>query len=339
MLQERELTQPVDLCLPGGRLNPQAVGWSRQPLQNCQLYGHPLRKKRWNYWCVTSPTHLFSVTLSNVDYAGLPFIYMLDFATGEFFEKTIITPLGKGIQLGDRVSDDATFSGKGCQISLLQLNGGVKLNVALDDFGGKALQAEFAVREPENHESLNVVVPWSEKLFQFTAKNNTLPTEGTVKLGGNLIQFSADNSFATLDFGRGVWPYSCFWNWASFSTHLADGRTLGTNFGAGWTDNTGSNENALCVDGSLTKLSEELVFTYSTQDFKAPWTIRTAETQRVDLTFTPFFERVAKSDFAVIHSVVHQMIGHFDGVILGEDNQPLQVNHAVGWAEDHHARW
>ena len=75
MLQEKELTTPVDLCLPNGRLNPQAVGWSRQPLQNCRLYGHPLRKKRWNYWCITSPTHLFSVTLSDVDYAGLPFVY------------------------------------------------------------------------------------------------------------------------------------------------------------------------------------------------------------------------------------------------------------------------
>ena len=88
MLPERELTQTVDLCLPNGKLNPQAVGWSRQPLQNCQLFGHPLRKKRWNYWCVTSPTHLFSVTLSNVDYAGLPFVYFLDFATGEFIENS-----------------------------------------------------------------------------------------------------------------------------------------------------------------------------------------------------------------------------------------------------------
>jgi len=95
-------------------------------------------------------------------------------------------------------------------------------------------------------------------------------------------------SFATLDFGRGVWPYQGFWNWASFSTRLSDGRTLGVNFGAGWTDNTGSTENALCMDGRLIKLSEDVIFTYSTQNFKAPWRIQTAETKRVDLTFTPF---------------------------------------------------
>ncbi len=339
MLPEKEITQPVDLCLPNGKLNPSAIGWSRQALQNCRLYGHPLRKKRWNYWCITSPTHLFSVTLSDVDYAGLPFIYFLDFATGEFIEKTIITPLGKDVQLGDKVPDDASYSGKGCQISMRQTADGVQMRVEVDDFGGKPLQAEFQIVEPEKHESLNVVVPWSERLFQFTAKNNTLPAQGRVVLDGNAIMFDAKYSFATLDFGRGVWPYKGFWNWASFSTRLPDRRPLGVNFGAGWTDNTGSTENALCVDGRLIKLSEDVVFTYSTQDFKAPWRLQTAETGRVDLIFTPFFERIAKTDMLILCSEVHQMIGHFDGTILGEDDEIIQVSQAVGWAEDHHSRW
>lgn len=339
MLQENELTQPVDLCLPNGKLNPQAVGWSRQPLQNCRLYGRPLRKKRWNYWCITNPNHLFSVTLSDVDYAGLPFVYYLDFATGEFIEKTIITPLGKDVQLGHTVPDDASYVGDGCRINISNVSGGVRMQVEITDFGGKPLQAEFQITEPENHESLNVVVPWSERLFQFTAKNNTLPTEGKVTLDGKTIQFDGNHTFATLDFGRGVWPYKGFWNWASFSTILSDGRTLGTNFGAGWTDNTGSTENALCIDGHLIKLSEDVIFTYSTQDFKAPWKLQTAETGRVDLTFTPFFERIAKTDMVIIRSEVHQMIGHFDGTVEGEGGEVIRVSHAIGWAEDHHARW
>ena len=339
MLQEKELTEPINLCLPNGRLNPSANGWSRQALQNCQLYGHPLRKKRWNYWCITSPTHLFSVTLSDVDYAGLPFVYFLDYATGEFIEKTIITPFGKDVRLGDKVADDASYAGKGCQISMRQASAGVQMLVEIADFGGKKLEAEFLITEPENHESLNVVVPWSERLFQFTAKNNTLSAQGRVMLDGGVVVFDSQNSFATLDFGRGVWPYKGFWNWASFSTQLPDGRTLGTNFGAGWTDNTGSTENALCVDGRLVKLSEDVTFTYSTQDFKAPWKLQTAETKRVDLTFTPFFERIAKTDMAIIRSEVHQMIGHFDGTVEGEGGEAIEVSHAVGWAEDHQARW
>ena len=211
--------------------------------------------------------------------------------------------------------------------------------VDIADFGGKPLQAEFRITEPETHESLNVVVPWSERLFQFTAKNNTLPAEGKVVLDGITIPFEGDQSFATLDFGRGVWPYKGFWNWASFSTRLPDGRTLGTNFGAGWTDNTGSTENALCINGRLIKLSEDVIFTYSTQDFKAPWKLRTAETTKVNLTFTPFFERIAKTDMLIIRSEVHQMIGYFDGVVEGDCGEVIAVSHAVGWAEDHRSRW
>ena len=39
--QEREITDPVDLCDEKGRLNPDAVGWSRSPLIRW------LRSRRW----------------------------------------------------------------------------------------------------------------------------------------------------------------------------------------------------------------------------------------------------------------------------------------------------
>ena len=36
---EPEITEPVDLCLPDGRLNPAAVGWTRRPLHRANLRG------------------------------------------------------------------------------------------------------------------------------------------------------------------------------------------------------------------------------------------------------------------------------------------------------------
>ena len=38
MSSERELTGPVDLCDQRGRLNPEARGWSRQPMLRANLY-------------------------------------------------------------------------------------------------------------------------------------------------------------------------------------------------------------------------------------------------------------------------------------------------------------
>ena len=336
---ELELTEPIQLCDSHGNLNPQAVGWSRQPLHDCNLKGHWPRKKRWNYWAIVSPTHLFSVTLSNIDYLGLPFIYFLDFDTRTFAEKTLLKPFGTGCQLPPQVHGDVTYSDPAMPIAMRTTEQGTHLTVACPDFEGRPLNADFFVQRPAGHETLNVVIPWSQERFQFTSKQNTLPTQGTLTWGDEEVTFDQQNTFACLDLGRGIWPFKCFWNWSSFSTRLPDGRTVGINLGAGWTDGTGMNENALCVDGRLTKLSEDVIFKYDITDYMAPWHLRTAMTDRVNLTFTPFYERVAKTDALVITSKVHQMIGHFSGTLKPDQGEPVQVAEAIGWAEDHHARW
>jgi hypothetical protein len=336
---EPELTQPVNLCDPRGNLNPAAVGWSRQPLHTCNLHGHWPRKKRWNYWAIVSSTHLFSVTLSNIDYMGLPFIYFLDFKTKAFIEKTLLKPFGAGCHLPPKVDGDVTYDDPAMPISMVNTELGTRLSIGCPDFCGKPLQANFLVHRPVGHETLNVVIPWSDKRFQFTSKQNTLPTEGTLIWGDEQVNFDREDTFACLDLGRGMWPFESFWNWASFSTRLPDGRSVGVNLGAGWTDGTGMNENALCVDGRLTKLSEDMTFEYDTQDYMAPWRLHTAVTDRVGLVFTPFYERVAKTDALVIRSEVHQMIGHFQGMLKPDQGEPVLVEDAIGWAEDHHARW
>ncbi|MBW6466989.1 MAG: DUF2804 domain-containing protein [Brevefilum sp.] len=336
---EPELTQPVNLCDSHGNLNPAAVGWSRHPLHHCNLKGHWPRKKRWNYWAIVSPTHLFSVTLSDIDYLGLPFIYLLDFETKTFTEKTLLKPFGAGCYLPAGADGDVVYQDPAMPISMLATAAGTHLTIGCPDFGGKPLTADFHVHQPAGHETLNVVIPWSSKRFQFTSKQNTLPTEGTLQWGDETIHFNPKDTFACLDLGRGMWPFTCFWNWSSFSTRLTDGRTVGVNLGAGWTDGTGMNENALCVDGVLTKISEDLFFDYNTDDFMAPWHLHTSVTDRVDLKFTPFYERVAKTDALVIRSEVHQMIGHFTGTLKPDQGEPIDIKNALGWAEDHHARW
>ena len=336
---EPEIIEPVNLCDPEGNLNPEAVGWSRHPLHHCNLRGHWPRKKRWNYWAVVSPTHLFSVTLSDVDYLGLPFLYLLDFKTQAYAEKTLLKPFGAGIHLSPAVDADVVYQDHAMPITMQSVGNGVHLKVRCPDLEGQPLQADLFVHQPQEHETLNVVIPWSEKRFQFTSKQNCLPTEGTVTWGKKQIEFSRQDTFACLDFGRGIWPFECFWNWSSFSTRLPDGRTVGVNLGAGWTDGTGMNENGLCIDGRLTKLSEDVAFDYDPEDFMTPWHLHTTATDRVNLTFTPFFERHAKTNALIIYSEVHQMFGKFQGTLRGDEGETITIDGPIGWAEDHNAKW
>jgi Protein of unknown function (DUF2804) len=57
-MAERELVEDVSLCASDGQLNPEAVGWSRRPIHRGALRGPWPRRKRWDYWAVTTERHL-----------------------------------------------------------------------------------------------------------------------------------------------------------------------------------------------------------------------------------------------------------------------------------------
>ena len=117
------------------------------------------------------------------------------------------------------------------------------------------------------------------------------------------------------------------------------GRRIGLNFGGQWTDGTGMTENAVFIDGRMTKIHEDVLFTYDRENFMAPWTIKTRFSTDVNLTFTPFFERVANTDVKLVRSNVHQLIGYFDGTIRLQDNSVLQIRQMLGSSEEHIAKW
>lgn len=332
-------TGPVPLCLPDGRLNPDAVGWSRRPIHDCTLHRRWPRKKRWNYWCVVNDSCLFSVTLSTLDYAGLAFVYALDFESKEFVERTWTVPLAQGIAMSDTVEGRCFYEGKGIRVEFKQSAESVELDVRCRRFAQGPLHARLAVSIPPRHESLNVVVPWDERHYQFTSKQHTLPTTGTVTYDGRTLRFEPDTAYACLDFGRGVWPYRCTWNWGGGSGLSRDGRVVGLNLGGKWTDGTGMTENGVVVDGTLRKVGDDCVFEYDRGDFMRPWRVKTQRTDEIDLVFSPFYERIAKSNLILIQSEVHQMIGTWSGRVHSADGQSIVIDSIVGWAEEHIAKW
>lgn len=60
---------------------------------------------------------------------------------------------------------------------------------------------------------------------------------------------------------------------------------------------------------------------------------------RLDLTFTPLKERVAKTKLGIVFSEVNQIFGHYNEKVIADDGEVLQFRDLVGFAEEHHARW
>jgi hypothetical protein len=334
---EPELNAPAALCAPDGRLNPDAVGWSRHPVQSCNLPASLARKKKWNYWAVTSNDLLFSATIADVERLQLGGFYFFDRTTRRHIDGGIVVPPAT-ITMPEGVAGDMVVERGGTRVALTDHGSGTHIRVDCDDFGGLRLEADIVVERPAGHETLNVVIPWSEVEFQYTSKQNTLPASGYVQLGEERFDFSQP-AFGCLDYGRGVWPLHTTWNWGSASG-VQDGRLVGLNLGGQWTDGTGMNENGICVDGRLTKISEDLVFVYDRSARMQPWRVHTTVSDRISLVFEPEFDRATKSGRRESwFTEAHQMFGTYHGRITPDGGDPIEVRDLFGWIEDHEACW
>ena len=332
---EREITAEVEVCRPDGTLNPDAVGWTRHPLHDTSRIGRGRRgwgrTKRWEYWAVTTPTHLIGVTVSSLDYAGVYAVWVHDRRSGETVSHDVIDPLARGASLPARLGDDpARASAGGLTIAIEAASGGTRLTV-----DGPRVRLDVLAQRPEGHEAMGVVVPWSARRFQYTVKDVARPARGRLWVDGVEHTVADGDSWAVLDHGRGRWPYAVHWNWGAGSG-LVDGRVIGVLVGGRWTDGTGSTENALVVDGRVHKISEELSWRYDTRDWLAPWRVRG---DLADVTFTPFWNHSSATNLGILAQRANQCFGHWSGWMRDDAGEPVSVDGVLGWAEDVHNRW
>jgi hypothetical protein len=343
---QAEINQPGILLDEQGRLSQ--VGWSRQQpldcnLENARFYRirpfQRFRIKRWDYYAVFTPKRFFSATIADLGYAGNIFVYTLDFTTQELYEEGLVLPLGKSISLPRNSSaGESHFEDRHARLHFSTLPTNRKIEVSWPAFhGGRGIQAEISLAYLPQHESMTIVIPIGKKRFYYNRKINCLPAQGFIKYGDVREDLLPSESIGSLDWGRGVWEYRSFWNWASASGFLPDGRTLGLNLGCGFGDLSAATENCLVLDGRIHKL-EQVSFNYIPRDYMQPWKFTDSQS-RLDLVFTPFKERLAQTNLGIIFSEVHQMFGFYSGKVSTDDGEVIQINNLIGFAEEHQARW
>ena len=333
---EREIEAPVDLCDANGRLNPAAVGFARQPLFRANLSGHWPRKKRWNFWNWIGPDFVFSVTLADIDFASFCAFTLTDFRDGTHRAGGSYGRPGRSV-LPDHVEASVGFAGAGIEYAN-QIDGtdlAVRFRGRAGD--GTAIAAEFAVQRPPGHESLNVVVPWTETRFQCNSKHAALPCAGEVLAGERRYALDPRTCFAVQDWGRGMWPYRSFWNWGVATGRVGD-TLLGVNFGAKWTGGTGSNENGILCNGRLHKVMEDLRWDYDPREWRKPWRVVAERSGAIDLVLEPVVAHTPRLDLGVIATGGVCAFGAWRGHVRVEERE-IAIDGLIGWAEEFAHRW
>jgi hypothetical protein len=297
------------------------------------------RLKEWDYYAVTTKTHFFAISVADVGYIGLVFAHLLDFQTKEFKEKMIVTPFGSGCRLPQSSEPgDVHFEKGGVKVNFSRLPGRRNIAVEWPGFAGDTnLVANFICDQPDSQESIVMATPIGERHFYYNHKINCMPAAGEIALGDFSLELTRKDALASMDWGRGAWKYNTFWNWASASGFLPDGRTVGLNLGVGFGDLSNATENCFYIDGKMTKL-EAMDFLYIPGEYMKPWRFKTTE-GKLDLVFTPFYERVTNVNLLVLTNVVHQMFGKYTGWLETETGERIEVKNLIGWAEECRARW
>lgn len=343
---QTELTKPGPLLGIDGSLTQ--VGWSRQPILDCNLdqaHFYTIRSlqrfriKRWDYYAVFTPKRFFSATIADLGYAGNIFVYTLDFETGDLHEEGLVIPLGKGIILPRNSEDgESHFDNGSVKLSFNPNPDARYISVSWPGFhNGRGIQADISLQTPMGYESMNIVIPIGKKRFYYNRKINCLPASGSLRYGEIDEVLKPDNCLGSLDWGRGVWEYQSFWNWASASGYLPNGDSFGLNMGMGFGNLSAATENAFILNNKIYKL-DQIKFDYTSGDYMNPWKFSDNQ-ERLNLSFTPFKDRLAKTNLGIITSEVHQMFGRYNGQVTTHDGKVLEIKNLIGFAEEHRARW
>jgi hypothetical protein len=253
--------------------------------------------KRWRHWCVTDRRFVLALTLADVGYLGLAALWYLDVATGR----------RRGATALRRRMDLETFVGPRLGIAFVDGPDGTRLRARAAGF-----RADLVATAPPGEEHLTAAVH-----RVVTNKHVARPTRGTIVAGGAVVP--VDGAFAALDASTGEWPFATTWNWA-VAHGEKDGRRLGVNLGARWTDGSGTNENALYVDGRVRRHAGDVRF--------SRWGVTGPD---VDLVLEPWHERRL---FVPPLAATTMTFGRWRGTVAG-----LRFDDLLGWAEDVRLRW
>lgn len=303
---------------------------------------NPTRIKEWDYYLVSNGRFAVAFTVDDNGYMGLDSVSLLDFERGINLTKSPMSfmPLGKLNMPETSARGDVRHGGR--HHSLAFLNDGSGKRVLMAQMKDLGPEGDFTARieltdEPE--ESMVICTPFDKAgHFYFNQKINCMRASGRAVYGDRVYEFDSADSFAVLDWGRGVWTYHNTWYWGSAS-YQVDGVPFGWNIGYGFGDTSAASENMLFYDGKAHKLSQvKFHIPGDEKDFMSPWKF-SSDDGRFEMDFVPVMDRAACTDVKLIKSDQHQVFGRFTGRAVLDDGKVIEVKDFPGFAEKVENKW
>ena len=342
MSNQHEITEKIPLLNEQGNLTEAGFAKKLLPVYHrADIKASGLRIKEWDYYLINNGRFALALTIDDNGYMGLDSISLLNFEEGWEITNSpmCFMPLGSRKLPETSAIGNTVAEGKGYKMSFINDGSKRVLTAEMDKFGpaGKLTACVELFDEPD--ESMVICTPFNDKgRFYYNQKINCLRAKGECTYDGKTYVFDPEESFAVLDWGRGVWTYHNTWYWGSASGAV-DGVPFGWNIGYGFGDTSAASENMLFYNGKAHKLSQvKFNIPGDEKDFLSPWTF-TSDDGRFEMDFVPVLDRASCTDVKLIKSDQHQVFGLFTGKAVLDDGKVIEIKDFPGFAEKVENKW
>ena len=324
---QRRIVTPGPLHDENGRLIE--TGYATELIKTydrSRIAARPWRIKEWDYYAVCCDRFALALTIDHNGYMTMDSISLLDFETNSQVTTSRINlpAFAKRSLPPTSVKGDIRVSGKDYELAFENDGTVRRLSGRMDRFSGQDIIDFDLTLTDAPAESMVIVTPYKDhpEAFYYNQKINCMRVSGSIKYKEKEYVCTPEDTFAVLDWGRGVWTYDNTWFWGSASG-LADGVPFGFNIGYGFGD-TSAASNIPEKDGK--------------DDYMSPWTF-TSNDGRFEMNFTPVMDRSAKIDLKLICSDQHQVFGRFSGTAILDDGRKIEIKNLMGFAEKVRNKW
>lgn len=341
---QTEHTKPTKMFDENGNLL--AKGWARRNVfeYDRNLVRPKLRSKEWDFYQISDGRYMAQVNFANISIAGYISATLVDLRKGEVIESAMSIFLGgrKRYPLPPKGDVPNVLSYK---IGAADFCFDTKQNSRTLDFKMKDVECHFEMDIPDGHENITTILPFEDMPTRYfmTTKQNCMPCKGTFKHKGGVYEFSKDDTFATLDWGRVNTPRRMVWYWGNGATYITDkaGKKHTFGFEITWAigDEQHATETCMFYDGKAHKFGAVDVETFPKPDkYMQPWRF-VSEDGRFNLTMTPFYDHLSDMNLGVLRMLSHQVHGHWNGDVILDDGSKLEIKDMYAFCEYVENKW
>ena len=194
-------------------------------------------------------------------------------------------------------------------------------------------------------ENITTVLPFKDEPTRYfmTTKQLNMPCGGTYRFGNDVYEFSKEDTFCYMDWGRVNTSYGLVWYWGTGNHYVYDenGEKHLFGFEITWAigDESNATETCLFWDGKVHKIGAVDVKAFPKGRFMEDWEF-ISEDGRFNLTMTPTFDN--HSDFNIANVArmhTHQVEGLWNGTVTLDDGKVIEIKDMFAWCEYVENKW